>query len=75
MLVGFALFSWSNLQAQVELESDASLSEKYGSLISSKELNAHLSIIASDGFEGRETGTEGQRKAAAYLVEKISIWA
>ena len=31
MLVGFALFSWSNLQAQVELESDASLSEKYGS--------------------------------------------
>lgn len=74
MLVGFALFSWSNLQAQVELESDASLSEKYGSLISSKELNAHLSIIASDGFEGRETGTEGQRKAAAYLVEKIKAY-
>lgn len=32
-----------------------------------KQLMVHLSILASDGFEGRETGEVGQRKAAAYL--------
>lgn len=32
-----------------------------------KQLKVHLSILASDGFEGRETGEPGQRKAAAYL--------
>lgn len=32
-----------------------------------KQLRVHLSILASDGFEGRETGEVGQRKAAAYL--------
>lgn len=32
-----------------------------------KQLKVHLSILASDGFEGRETGEPGQRKAASYL--------
>ena len=32
-----------------------------------KQLKVHLSILASDGFEGRETGEVGQRKAASYL--------
>ena len=32
-----------------------------------KQLRVHLSIFASDGFEGRETGEIGQRKAASYL--------
>ena len=31
------------------------------------QLRTHLDILASDGFEGRETGEAGQRKAAAYL--------
>ena len=32
-----------------------------------KQLRVHLSILASDGFEGRETGEIGQQKAASYL--------
>ena len=32
-----------------------------------KQLKVHLSILASDGFEGRETCEPGQRKAASYL--------
>ena len=32
-----------------------------------KQLRVHLSILSSDGFEGRETGEVGQRKAASYL--------
>ncbi len=33
-------------------------------------LKAHLSIIASAEMQGRETGTEGERKAAAYLISQ-----
>lgn len=40
---------------------------KYASIINAEALKKHLTIIASDSLEGRETGTEGQRKAAAYI--------
>jgi len=39
----------------------------YAGQITGKNLQKHLSIIASAEMEGRETGTEGQRKAAAYI--------
>jgi len=35
--------------------------------ISESELKEHLYTYASDEFEGRETGTEGQKKAIAYI--------
>ena len=38
---------------------------KYAAGITGDNLKNHLTIIASDEMEGRETGTEGQRKAAA----------
>ena len=40
---------------------------KYAGIIRTSELQKHLTIIASDEMEGRETGKEGQRKAAAYI--------
>jgi hypothetical protein len=40
---------------------------KYAAGITIQELQKHLSILASDEMEGRETGTAGQRKAAAYI--------
>lgn len=40
---------------------------KYAGIIRTSELQKHLTIIASDDMEGRETGKEGQRKAAAYI--------
>jgi len=36
------------------------------------DLKNYLSVIASDSMEGRETGTNGQRKAAAYIAEQFS---
>ena len=45
---------------------------RYGKLITGADLRKHLTIIASDEFEGRETGTEGQRKAAAYIEGQFS---
>ncbi len=40
---------------------------KYAAVITGNSLNKHLSIIASAEMEGRETGTEGERRAAAYI--------
>ena len=41
----------------------------YSYRIDSIGLYDHLSVFASDEFEGRETGTRGQRKAAEYLID------
>jgi len=40
---------------------------KYANIITENALKEKLSIIASADFEGRETGTIGQKKAAAYI--------
>ncbi len=39
----------------------------YAATITENELKDHLYTYASDEFEGRETGTEGQKKAVNYL--------
>ena len=49
----FAQFSLTPELKEVQLDAD--------------QMRMHLDILASDGFEGRETGEAGQRKAAAYL--------
>ncbi|MBS1532092.1 MAG: M28 family peptidase [Bacteroidetes bacterium] len=41
---------------------------KYGKLITAKDAKRHLSILASDDFEGRETGKPGAEKAANYIA-------
>ena len=42
--------------------------EPFAKTITSSSLKNHLSILASDEFEGRETGTEGNLKAAEYIA-------
>jgi Zn-dependent M28 family amino/carboxypeptidase len=39
----------------------------YANTITKEDLKTHLYIIASDEFEGRETGEPGQKKAAEYI--------
>ena len=39
----------------------------FANTITRDDLKRHLYIVASKDFEGRETATEGQRKAAAYI--------
>jgi hypothetical protein len=43
---------------------------KFAATITAEELKEHLFIYASDEFEGRETGTAGQHKAAAYIKDE-----
>ncbi len=46
---------------------------KAAQTISVDYLKKHLTIIAADDMEGRETGTAGQRKAAAYIEEQFKL--
>lgn len=41
---------------------------KYAKLITADDAKKHLSILASDEFEGRETGKPGAEKAANYIA-------
>ena len=38
--------------------------------ISEDDLRPHIAVLASDAFEGREPGTEGERKTTAYISEQ-----
>lgn len=41
--------------------------------ITAQDLKTHLYEVASKDFEGRETGTEGQRKAATYIEKNFRM--
>lgn len=43
-------------------------SKKYGDAVKKADLKEYLTILASDALEGRETGTRGQRMAAAFIA-------
>jgi len=52
--------------------------EKYAKLITAEDARKHLSILASDAFEGRETGKPGADKAANYIAgefKKVGLQA
>ncbi len=40
----------------------------YAATITAEDMRNYLNVLASDEFEGRETGQEGQRKAAEFIA-------
>ncbi len=44
---------------------------RYAATITPARLETHLRILASDEYEGRETGQQGQKMAAAYLARQF----
>ncbi len=48
---------------------DAKAINYYANTISKKDLKKHLSILASEKFEGRMTGEKGQKMAANYIKD------
>lgn len=44
--------------------------QKYLNLIHKAELKKHLTIVASDEMQGRDTGSDGQKKAGRYLISQ-----
>jgi len=47
--------------------------QKYAATITGADLRKHLTVIAGAEMEGRETGTPGQRKAAAYIESQFKL--
>ena len=45
--------------------------KKYLNSISEQNLKTHVYVLASDSLKGRDTGTEGEHKAARYIVEQF----
>ena len=46
---------------------------KYANSITPEDLRRHLTILASDEFEGRETGKKGQKMAAKYIADYFKL--
>ena len=54
--------------------SQDSIAIKYASTIQESDLKKHLNILASDEYEGRETGKKGQKLAEKYLVKQFKSY-
>ena len=59
----FTLILLKSLNSYSQLEH----ANKFAKTITEKDLRKHLYIYASDEFEGRNTGSKGQKKAVEYL--------
>ncbi len=59
------------LATATALHAQDSLAVQYARTITASDLKTHLSIIASDEYEGRETGSKGQKMAAEYLYKQL----
>lgn len=55
------MLSWQALAQDEQIQ--------YASTITAEDLKTHLTFLASDKLEGRETGEKGQKLAAEYLVD------
>jgi hypothetical protein len=63
------LFLWAfALAIGVQAQAPDPVAQQYGNKVSADDLKEYLSIIASDALEGRETGTRGQKMAAAFIA-------
>lgn len=61
-LLGFALSAYAQKNPTAV---------KYSKIVSAELARKHLSIIASDEFEGRETGKPGAQRAAKYIADEF----
>ena len=66
-LILFFVVSTSLFAQQVEQHP---IPAKYMQSITAKELKKHLYIVAADSMQGRETGSDGQKKAGRYLISE-----
>jgi Zn-dependent M28 family amino/carboxypeptidase len=68
--ISFLSFGFSNTvfaQAAESVEVTGRLAQKFAAGIKETDLKTHLYVIASDEFEGRNTGEPGQKLAAEYI--------
>jgi hypothetical protein len=66
--IGLIAVVFCTLGARAQTDSVAM---HYAGMITEADLRKHLEILASDAYEGRETGFKGQKMAADYLVQQF----
>ncbi|SKA19495.1 Zn-dependent amino-or carboxypeptidase, M28 family [Chitinophaga eiseniae] len=73
LVTAVCLFSLSTVFAQGKspLVFDKATALRYGATITPASTKAQLAVIAGEEMEGRETGTRGQERAAAYIVSQF----
>ncbi|WP_045688332.1 hypothetical protein [Hymenobacter sp. AT01-02] len=49
----------------------ADWAQNYAETITQADLRQHLTVLASDAYEGRETGEKGQKMAAEYIANRF----
>ncbi|MEX2435859.1 MAG: M28 family peptidase [Balneolaceae bacterium] len=69
LILAVALLTGCATQQQLQNTTDTESLLSYTSEITPEFLQEHLSTLASDEFEGRATGMEGQKKAAEYIAD------
>ncbi|MDG1765567.1 MAG: M28 family peptidase [Flavobacteriales bacterium] len=62
----------SNTAEPSPTEAESDWAQYYAKEITAEELKEHLMILASDEYEGRETGFPGQKRAADYIQNYFS---
>ena len=67
--VGLCLLS---LISSVQVWAQVADPQPFASTILAEDLENHLMVLASDAFEGRETGERGAEKAAAYIASHFN---
>lgn len=68
--IGAALFS-SVLFTAMQPDQKDQVRMKYAQTVTAADLRAHLEILASDAYEGRETAKKGQKMAADYIRNRF----
>ena len=68
LILGFFLVL--NAGCATKSVTSSSSLRNYMNTITLDELKTHLTIVASDEMEGRETGSQGQKKAGRYLISQ-----
>jgi hypothetical protein len=69
LLFSFIFLNCSSQKAVIGVKPVDHSKNNYIDIISRESLKQNLEIIASDGMEGRETGSEGQKKAGRYIID------
>lgn len=62
LVAGLTVFIAGSISAQLD-----SIALNYAASITEEDLRTHLTVLASDDYQGRDTGKEGQKMAATYL--------
>ena len=68
LLLSFSVFLNCGSQKTV-VETTKTQNTNYIDAISTESLRTNLTVIASDEMQGRETGSEGQKKAGRYIID------